>query len=250
MNRPILTSLRHGTDATRAPAVVAPAASRFPEWPERARQLLLRFALNPVIGVACPAGPWNGSDFRNQLHTIIFWPWQSYRGHNFDGGEKPKILPLHIAAERSLFRDLSCFLHPLWYGCKGGKVRFNADFAVLIEPFHYDTCAHLLTTALPSPNDIGPALWRAVKDSLDDAFLAVGDDDALADFDHSDFSSCSPAVRDGQAQVVAPASPSVTHTNISDAALDSFYLGPAPRPLPSLSRAQASAACPSTQVPE
>eukprot|EP00965_Chrysotila_dentata_P076608 2529149-Pleurochrysis_carterae.AAC.1 len=57
---------------------------------ERARQQLLLFALNPVIGVARPAGPWNGIEFNNQLYNFIFCPSQSYRGRDFDGGEKLK----------------------------------------------------------------------------------------------------------------------------------------------------------------
>eukprot|EP00965_Chrysotila_dentata_P086969 2870697-Pleurochrysis_carterae.AAC.2 len=37
------------------------------------------------------------------------------------------MLPAHIAANRSLFRNLFCFLHTLGYGRNVGKVRFNAD---------------------------------------------------------------------------------------------------------------------------
>eukprot|EP00965_Chrysotila_dentata_P184269 6083881-Pleurochrysis_carterae.AAC.1 len=60
MNRPDFTSLTRITDAAPVQSVEAPAASRFPAWPERARQKLWLFALNPVIGVARPAGPRNG----------------------------------------------------------------------------------------------------------------------------------------------------------------------------------------------
>eukprot|EP00965_Chrysotila_dentata_P164580 5433391-Pleurochrysis_carterae.AAC.1 len=52
MNRPDVTSQTRITDAAPAQSNEAPAASRFPAWPERARQHLLLFALNPVIGVA------------------------------------------------------------------------------------------------------------------------------------------------------------------------------------------------------
>eukprot|EP00965_Chrysotila_dentata_P085191 2810549-Pleurochrysis_carterae.AAC.1 len=60
MNRPNFTSLSRITNVTPAHAIAAPAASRFTAWPKRARQQLLLFALNLVIGVARPAGPWNG----------------------------------------------------------------------------------------------------------------------------------------------------------------------------------------------
>eukprot|EP00965_Chrysotila_dentata_P075230 2485244-Pleurochrysis_carterae.AAC.1 len=73
----------------------------------------------------------------------------------------------------------SCFLHSLGYGRKGGKVRFNADFPVLVEPFHHDIRERLPTAALPGPNDVGPAPLGCVEDSLDD-LLADGDEDALA----------------------------------------------------------------------
>eukprot|EP00965_Chrysotila_dentata_P002636 85768-Pleurochrysis_carterae.AAC.1 len=60
MNRPDFTSLIRITDSAPAQSVETPAASRFSAWPERARQQLLLFALNPLISVARPAGPWNG----------------------------------------------------------------------------------------------------------------------------------------------------------------------------------------------
>eukprot|EP00965_Chrysotila_dentata_P157376 5199365-Pleurochrysis_carterae.AAC.1 len=60
MNRPDFTSLTRNTNAAPAQSVEVPAVSRFSAWPERAHQQLLLFALNPVIGVARPAGPWNG----------------------------------------------------------------------------------------------------------------------------------------------------------------------------------------------
>eukprot|EP00965_Chrysotila_dentata_P151160 4996281-Pleurochrysis_carterae.AAC.1 len=67
------------------------------------------------------------------------------------------MLPPHIAADRSLFRDLSCFLHSLGYGRKGGKVRFNADFPVLVEPFYHNIRERLPTAALSGPDGVGPA---------------------------------------------------------------------------------------------
>eukprot|EP00965_Chrysotila_dentata_P160451 5297746-Pleurochrysis_carterae.AAC.1 len=82
------------------------------------------------------------------------------------------MLPPHIAADRSLFRDLSCSLHSLGYSRKGGKVRFNADFQVLVEPFHNDIRERLPTAALPGPNDVGPAPLGSVEESLDSDALA------------------------------------------------------------------------------
>eukprot|EP00965_Chrysotila_dentata_P157705 5209443-Pleurochrysis_carterae.AAC.1 len=77
MNRPDVTSLTCISDAAPAQSVEAPAASRLLAWPERARQQLLLFPLNPVIGVARPPGPCNGIEFRDQLYNFIFCPSQS-----------------------------------------------------------------------------------------------------------------------------------------------------------------------------
>eukprot|EP00965_Chrysotila_dentata_P014718 487047-Pleurochrysis_carterae.AAC.1 len=43
----------------------------------------------------------------------MFCPSQSYRGRDLDGGEKPKILPPHIAADRFCFVTFPVF-STLW----------------------------------------------------------------------------------------------------------------------------------------
>eukprot|EP00965_Chrysotila_dentata_P205847 6183196-Pleurochrysis_carterae.AAC.1 len=159
----------------RPQSVQAPAASRFPTWPQRARQQLLRFAPNPVIYVARPAGPCNGIEFSKQLYNFICCPSQSYKGSKFDGekGAETMLLARHTAADRSLFRDLSCSLHCLGYGRKGGKVRFNADSPVLVEPFHHAIRERLPTAALPALDDVWPAPLRSVDDTGSAAAFAI-----------------------------------------------------------------------------
>eukprot|EP00965_Chrysotila_dentata_P153927 5087414-Pleurochrysis_carterae.AAC.2 len=134
-----------------------------------------------------------------QLHPL---PSQSYKGRDFDGREMSR------------------------------KVRFNADFPVFVEPFHYDIRERFPTAAMPGTNDVGPVPLRSVEDTLDDALLAAGNEDAFADLDYSDSSdSYSPTYFDGQAQVSKASS--ATRIHFSDAAFGLFNLGPAPTPLPS-----------------